>query len=51
MKLHAAMTELRCGSYLHRLRAVADVDVIQTADRVTGLVNICAVPPQLDLWR
>lgn len=43
--------EFRCGLYLHRFRAVADVDVIQTADRVSGLVNICTVPPHLDLWR
>lgn len=43
--------EFRCGLYLHRFRAVADVDVIQTADRVSRLVNIRTVPPHLDLWR
>lgn len=45
---------MTCGSgqsYLHRFRPVPDIDVIQTADRVTGLVNICAVPPHVVLRR
>lgn len=33
--------------YLHRFSPVADVDVIQTAHIVTGLVSICTVPPHL----
>lgn len=41
----------RSASYLHGFGAVADVDVIQAADGVTGLVNICTVPPHLALRR
>lgn len=41
----------RSESYLHGLGTVADVDVIQAADGVTGLVNICTVPPHLALGR
>lgn len=33
--------------YLHRFSPVADVDVIQAAHIVTGLVSICTVPPHL----
>ena len=39
--------QLWCWSYLHRFRSVAEVDVIQTADRVTRLVCVGTVPPYL----